>query len=175
MVTAAPYLADKSIQGCILLRLDNNQMDTLRMRNICFAPENLLEQNRFLKEFLNHDLDILQLSRMGSIKVCRERVQTILCSFEEANAMAKTIAIGNYAGAFITICQAVPCILHLENRCREKYLKMLLLEGFDAFKTDADQMWFIRDFEVLVNTGVLGTPIHQANWRLATAANKNNC
>jgi hypothetical protein len=175
MVATAPYLADETIQGRLLLRLDNNQMDKLRdMGNICFAPENLVERNRFSEEFLNHDLDILQLSRMGSIEVRRERVRAVLRSFAEANAMAKTIAIGNYAGAFITIRQAVPCILHLENRCGEKYLKMLLLEGFDAFKTDADQMRFIRDFEVLVNTGVLGTPIRQANWRLATAADKDN-
>jgi hypothetical protein len=70
MVATAPYLADETIQGRLLLRLDNNQMDKLRdMGNIRFAPENLVERNRFSEEFLNHDLEILQLSRMGSIEV----------------------------------------------------------------------------------------------------------
>jgi hypothetical protein len=57
---------------------------------------------------------------------------------------------------------------------RRKVFKDASARRFDAFKTDADQMRFIRDFEVLVNTGVLGTPIRQANWRLAIAANKDN-
>jgi hypothetical protein len=150
-------------------------MDKLRdIQNISFALENLQEQNRFSEEFLNHDLDVLQLSRMGSIEVRRARVLAVLRSFEEANAMARTVPCGNYTGSFITIRQAVPCILHLENRCGEKYIKMLLLEGFDLFKTDSDQKKFIRDVEVIVNTTVLGTPTRRANWRLATAKDKDS-
>jgi hypothetical protein len=49
------------------------------------------------------------------------------------NAMAKTIASGmnHYAGAFITIHQAVPCILHLENQCGEN-MKLHLIDGCDS-------------------------------------------
>jgi hypothetical protein len=112
---------------------------------------------------------------MGSIAVQWARVLAVLHSFDEANAMARTIACGNYTGAFISIHQAVPCILHLENRCREKYIKMLLLEGFNLFKTGSDQKKFIQDVEVIVNTTVLGMPTCHANWRLATAKDKNSC
>jgi hypothetical protein len=175
MVTTAPYLGDATIQARLLLRLDNNQMDKLRdIQNICFLPENQQERNRFSREFLNHDLDILRLSKMGSIDVRRERVLAVLRSFDEANAMAKTIAIGNCAGAFITIRQAVPCILHMENRCDEKFIKMVFLEGFDSFTTDADRAKFIRAVELLVNTSILGTPTRPANWRLATARDKDS-
>jgi hypothetical protein len=115
-------------------------MDKLRdMQNICFAPEDLLERNRFSREFLNHDLDILWLSKMRSIEVRQARVKAVLLSFHEAKEVAGTISSGNYTGAFITIRQAVPCVLHMENRTREKYIKMVLLEGFDVLTSDAEQ------------------------------------
>ena len=140
MTATHPYLADASILPRLLLGLDNNQMDKLRdMQNICFAPESLEERNRFSREFLNHDLDVLRLSKMGSIEVRRARVKAVLLSFEGAYAIGRTIASGNYTGTFIGIRQAVPCILHLESRCGKKYIKMLFLEGFDLFKTDSDQ------------------------------------
>jgi hypothetical protein len=40
--------------------------------------------------------------------------------------MGRTIEASKYQGAFITIRQAIPCILHLENQCGEKIIKILL-------------------------------------------------
>ncbi len=50
------------------------------------------------------------------------------------------------------------CILHCENRTGEKFLKMLLIEGWnllDGDKKGQDQ--YIKEFEYMVNTQVLGT------------------
>jgi hypothetical protein len=175
MEATAPYLADAGIKARLLLRLDNNQMDQLRdVSNINYEPENLLERTRFSEEFLNHDLSVLQLSRMGNIEVRRARVRAVLYSFEEAESMSKTIAEGNYAGAYISIRQAVPCILHLENRCGEKFIKMLLLEGYDKKATDGEKNKFLKEFEDIVNSQVLGTPTRKANWRIATTKDKDN-
>jgi hypothetical protein len=175
MQATAPYLADAGIKERLLLRLENNQMDQLRdISNINFEPENILERNRFSEEFVNHDLSVLRLSRMGNLEVRRARVKAVLHSFEEAESMAKTIAEGNYAGAYISIRQAVPCILHLENRCGEKFIKMLLLEGYDQKQSDEERKHFLRDFEDLVNTQVLGTPTRRANWRIAQGKDKDN-
>ncbi len=70
MTMTAPYLAYGTIQPQLLLCLDSNQMDKLNdKQNVCFAPKNLQVQNRFLDEFLKHDLDALHLSKMGSIEV----------------------------------------------------------------------------------------------------------
>jgi hypothetical protein len=66
--------------------------------------------------------------------------------------MAGTIAAGNYMGHFISIRQAVPCILHLENRCGEKFIKMLLLEGFHMAGTNAANKKFLKKFKNSVNT-----------------------
>jgi hypothetical protein len=171
----APYLEDADIKAGLLLRLDNNQMDQLRdISNINYEPENLQEQTRFSEEFLNHDLSVLQLSRMGTIEVCRAQVRAVLYSFEEAESMSKTIAEGNYAGDYISIWQAVSCILHLENHCGEKFIKMLLLEGYDKKATDGEKNKFLKDFEEIVNSQVLGTPTRKANWRIATTKDKDN-
>jgi hypothetical protein len=51
---------------------------------------------------------------------------------------------------------------------------MILLEGYDALPTDTLNNKFLKDFENLVNSRVLGTPIHCANWRLAVGKDKDN-
>jgi hypothetical protein len=88
--------------------------------------------------------------------------------------MARTVEAGNYAGVYISIRQGVPCILHLENRCGEKFLEMLLFEGYDVLPTDTMKNKFLKDFEEVVNTSVLGSANCRANWRLAVGKDKDN-
>jgi hypothetical protein len=49
---------------------------------------------------------------------------------------------------------------------RREVLKMLLLEGFDAAGTNAVKKKFLKTFENIVNTQVLGTVNCRANWRI---------
>jgi hypothetical protein len=169
------FLNEANIETGLRILLDNNQLDRRSdIGNICFEPQTRQEQERFSKEFLNHDLGHLQLSRLGSLEVCRQRLLAVLRTFHEAKSMAGTIAAGNYTGAFISIRQAVPCILHLENRCGEKFIKMLLLEGFDAAGTNAAKKQFLKTFENIVNTQVLGTVKRRANWRICLGKDQDN-
>jgi hypothetical protein len=77
----------------------------------------------FSEEYLNHDLSLLRLSLMGSTEDRRAQIHDVLNSYKEAQAMMASLAAGNYTGAFISLRQGVQCILHLENRCGEKYIK----------------------------------------------------
>ena len=80
------------------------------------------------------------------------------------------IGAAAYAGAWILIDQAIPCILHCENRCGEKILKMLLLEGWNFRDGDNPaREKLLRDVTSLVNTNILGTRNRPANWRIVTA------
>ena len=57
----------------------------------------------------------------------------------------------------IIIEQAIPCILHMENRVGEKILKLLLIEGM--IKRDSDkkeQKNMIREVNKIINTKILG-------------------
>jgi hypothetical protein len=70
--------------------------------------------------------------------------------------------------------QAIPCILHCENRCREKFLKMFLLEIFNHFAGETKlQDEFLTQFEDYINLNVLGKPWRKGNWRLTTTQNSN--
>jgi hypothetical protein len=91
-----------------------------------------------------------------------------------AESLGGTIREGNYAGAYISIRQAVPCILHLENHCGEKFIKLLLLEGYDKLKTEGEKTKFLKDFGNIVNTQGLGTPVQNANWQISTTKDKDN-
>jgi hypothetical protein len=169
------FLSDASIQGRLRLHMDNNQLTRTRdMSNINYIPENTSERRMFSEQFLNHDLGLLQLSRLGGLEDRRARVMAILRTYHEAAACAATVAAGDYTSALISIRQGIPCILHLENCCGKKFLKMVLLEGYDALPTDSAKNKFLKEFETLVNTRVLGTLTRPANWRIATGKDKDN-
>jgi hypothetical protein len=81
---------------------------------------------------------------------------------------------GDDAGALLLLRQAIPCILHCENRCGEKFLKMFLLEIFNHFAGETKmQENFLTQFEDYVNLNVLGKPWRKGNWRLTTTQNAN--
>jgi hypothetical protein len=169
------FLNDATVLPRLRLHLDHHQLfQTRDMSNVNYLPLTSAERRQFSEDFLNHDLGVLQLSLMGGMDERRERIASVLRTYQKAQAMADTLAAGNYAGAYITIRQAVPCILHLENRCGEKFIKMILLEGFDDLPTDSLKKTFMKDFEEIINTQVLGTHARRANWRLATGKDKDN-
>jgi hypothetical protein len=175
MKSTHAFLSDSTIQGRLRLHMDNNQLTQTRdMSNINYIPETVAERRMFSESFLNHDLGVLQLSRLGGLEDRRARVLAILCAYNQVASSTAIIEAGNYAGALISIRQGIPCILHLENRCGEKKLKMVLLEGYDALPTDTAKNQYIKDFEILVNTRILGSVTRPANWRLATGKDKDN-
>jgi hypothetical protein len=128
MAVNHPHLADAMIRERLYVCFQENQLGATRdIGNILFQPENLQERLRFSQEFINHDLRILGLPLIGNLETRRTRLMAVLRTFDEAEQLQGALEHGNYAGAFIGIWQAVPCILHLENRCGEKFLKMLFL------------------------------------------------
>jgi hypothetical protein len=63
-----------------------------------------------------------------------------------------------HVGAFIGIRQVVPCFLYLENRCREKFLKIHFLEGYDKNqRMEKEKKQLLKDIKLCVNTQILGT------------------
>jgi hypothetical protein len=79
------------------------------------------------------------------------------------------------AGAHLLLRQAIPCILHCENRCGETFLKMFLLEIFNHFagETKMQDHQFLMQFEDCVNLNILEKPWRKDNWHLTTTQNSN--
>jgi hypothetical protein len=133
------------------------------------------EEKKQFSSDLNADLGVLKLSRIGNMDVRRERLRHALGTLGNLEEIQLQIDASQYAGAWILIRQAIPCILHCENRCGEKILKMILLEGWDERDQDnyaREKMLF--DVVKVVNTKILGKPKRPANWRIITAKDSEN-
>ena len=88
--------------------------------------------------------------------------------------MQQSEAAAEYPQAMIMIEQAVPCILHCENRCGEKLLKMLLIEGYDRRDPDSHaQEEMVAEFEEHVNTRIFGSENARSNWRINHSRDKD--
>ena len=92
--------------------------------NIEFSPTNQPDSNKYSKT-INHDLKLLGLSCIGGLSHRRTRLLAALKACERFKEALEGQEASQYVGAMIMVRQAVPCILHLENRCGEKFVTML--------------------------------------------------
>ena len=174
-----PFLKEEGGPGPLLAKLllhgRESQADkTVDSSHIHFVPLTQEDKKEF-SSHLNTDLGVLKLSRIGNMDVCRERLRHALGTLGNLEEIQLQIDASQYAGAWILIRQAIPCILHCENRCGEKILKLILLEGWDKRDQDncaQDKMLF--DVVQVVNTKILGKPKRPANWRIITAKDLEN-
>jgi hypothetical protein len=83
--------------------------------NIAFVPGSTANQQQVGEVFLIHKLQQLGLCIVGNVQTWSRQLWPILEHFYSSNAMGRTIKASKCPGAFITIQQAIPCILHLEN------------------------------------------------------------
>ena len=63
--------------------------------------------------------------------------------------------------------QAIPCVLHMENRVGEKMLQLLLIDG--ANERDCDKAALNKMISAVndtVNTKILGTRCQRSNWKV---------
>jgi hypothetical protein len=110
------YLADDAIMLKLKICLNDSQVNkTNNKTNIVYLPRTIGEKELFGEVFLNHDLQQLGLSIVGTLQTRRERLRSVLTHFCCNDVMGQTIEASKYPGAFITIQQAISCILHLEN------------------------------------------------------------
>ena len=67
----------------------------------------------------------------------------------------------------ILIEQAIPCVLHMENRVGENILQLLLIDGANKRDSDKEALTkMIDDVNEIVNTQILGTRRRRSNWKV---------
>lgn len=142
--------------------------------NVEYDPKNSREWANFLDNYVVPDLIALGLdSDNGTPDVLRERLQTALEHIAWRSALVEMESACAYPEALAQIYQCVPCIMHLENRCGEKIIKMLLVEGFNERETEADVDRLVKQVERIVNTQILGSPLRPTNWRLIESKDRS--
>jgi hypothetical protein len=170
------FLLDTEEHKNIRTRLETDQVDKKEdMSNIEFEPTTLLEQAGFARDFVNHDLEVLKLSRRGNLSERIDRLRVALEHISRMQSMEHVVNGIDFSGAYILIEQAIPCILHTENRIGEKFIKMLLLEGYNRLNGNAaGQKEFLEGFQDIVNHDILGTFWRRSNWQVNTGKDKDN-
>ena len=163
---------------------NNKIMSQLRMRyepgeankditNIEYSPSGNAELSLFSK-YINDDLLVLGQSRLGSLNQRQSRLLAALESSTRYKDCTDGKEAAEYPGAMILVRQAVPCILHLENRCGEKILKTLLFETIQlANKTNKEEEELLKKVELIANTRILGSTKKPATWKIPVANDSN--
>ena len=144
----------------------------LLMTNINYQPVNEKTRHAFSTRYIDKSLKMLGLSFQGLLEERRTRLRVALELIERCELIQTAISNGDYSAASVLIDKAIPCIMHLENRCSEKMLKLLLVEGWDSCDGDTSrQSTFISSITDTVNSHILGTPERKSNWSMTTVKN----
>ncbi len=128
----------------------------------------------FFNSLLNEDLLLRNLPTYGNLMERRSRLlpfvkfehrltgiqDAILCTAEGKDA------------ALMLIKQAIPCIMHLENRVGEKLITILLSIGGKRFQCESRVVsldHYVERMHTIVSTQVLGTRLRPKQWKFPTS------
>jgi hypothetical protein len=102
--------------------------------NIDFVSHSNIQKRDHYLSYLKSNLSFLGLSLVGSHMDRSQGLQTALELMMRKVEIETTRRVtGDNAGALFLLQPAIPCILHCENPCEERLLKMFLLEMFNHF------------------------------------------
>ena len=142
--------------------------------SIHFSHRNIAEQMAY-STFLTDELKLRGLSVTGNLERRRERLRD---SFRKEAACFEQIEELEHGqqrnGALFLLLQAIPCILHMENRVGIKVITMLLIRGLSNVKegvlySEHKSMnkrieMYIEDVTNIVSTKILGDEDGPAQW-----------
>jgi hypothetical protein len=169
-----PFLAgDEDLLAKVRMRYAPQEV-VKDITNIEFSPTNQSETNRFSKK-VNDELKLLGLPSLGSLSQRRARLLAALEACERFKESVIGHEAAKYPGAMTMVRQAIPCILHLENRCGEKIIKMLLMDSIQlTTKLGREEVELLKKVEDVVNTRILGQQGRESNWKVPTDKNDKN-
>ena len=165
--THNPLFDRNKIERMTIKLEPNNVFAKEDMSNIDFEP--VTDEDRYLfSQKLNENIALLGLSwQEKKGEILRQHLKAL----ERKVKLEHALENFHIEQSMIIIEQAIPCILHMENRVGEKILKMLLIEG--ANERDSDKVAFnkmINKVNRTVDTKILGTRERKSNLSVALAS-----
>ncbi len=137
----------------------------------CSCEENEELDIIFFNTLVNKELRLRRLPHSGNLEERRTRLKQHLL-IEQKLAIIKEAISRTEEGkdaALILIKQAIPCIMHLENRGGEKIITIGLSIGANKYQREnrTERLdGFVEQIENLVRTRILGTRVRPKQWRL---------
>ena len=165
LVDTHSHLFDDENVAKMTLKLSPNDIFANKdINNIDFDPQTEDELREFSQK-VNENLRLLKLPRRGNLAVRKSLLRKHLEALSRKDSLTKILNNYNIQNSMILMEQAIPCVLHMENRIGEKMLKLLLIEGYNERDSDAQkQAEMIKNVQRIVNTSILGTQRRKANW-----------
>ena len=147
-----------------------------------FAAASPSDRSAYLRR-LGHDLALRNLPVIGSTRVMQDLLKETLTKEYKLHKILDELRHGtiNQATALYLVINALPCILHLENRVGLKILSRLLRIGMDHAKSntvddvasETDRIkQFITQVEEKMNSSVLGSEDRPIIWKCPYDADK---
>jgi hypothetical protein len=142
-----------------------------------YVEERTRDQVRTYSRYLTLDLILRDLDTNGSLEERRERLKECLVLEYSYTSLQSAINHGDKGteNALFVLINAVPCILHMENRVGLKVLTRLLMNGLDNAKQrtiylneeseNQRILFFIKDVEHVLNTQAWGTVESPSQWQ----------
>lgn len=144
--------------------------------NVDFIPngasdDNVLQARMFFSNLLTSELSLRKLPVHGTLEERRTRLKDHLKVEQMLKLISQAISRGQEGkeAALMLIEQAIPCIMHLENRVGEKLITILLSLGAEKFQRQRgvkNLSRFAANIQHIVNTRVLGSPNRPKQWKL---------
>jgi len=136
-----------------------------------------VEDTELFSELLSDELELRSLDMTGSLEDMRARLKEALHHETQIRQLLDQVSHCEGVGvALFLVLQAVPCILHCENRVCLKILTMLLIEGysnaeaglilryFNALNKKARREEYIKRIQRIINTKILGDEFDPLHW-----------
>jgi len=141
--------------------------------NIDFDPS--LDENSdldciFFHSLVNSELMIRRLPNYGTLEDKRTRLKQHLMMEQQIRRIQDAIMRTEEGkeAALILLLQAIPCIMHLENRVGEKLIAMLLSIGASRYQKARRSSYldgFTKRIQEIVQKQILGTVLRPSQWK----------
>jgi hypothetical protein len=128
MTTTHHFLQFEDTSGLLLKlqsHLNPSQFEKEKdASNLEFVPQSDIQKREHYLSYLKPNLSLHLLSLMGSHMECVQQLRMALELMTRKVEIETTMRVtGDNAGALLLQRQAIPCILHCENRCGENFSK----------------------------------------------------
>jgi hypothetical protein len=135
------------------------------------CPSNVAEAQRFFSNLLTEELRLRRLPLYGNLEERRSRLKNLLVVEQMIDLIFQALLRGDEGkeAAMMLIAQAIPCILHLENRVGEKLVTILLAMAATKYQEKHNcrsLTRFANTIQNVFNTRILGSVTRQSQWKL---------